>query len=38
MATASIQARLSQELEERDALELAFTEGMAYLGGLRSRM
>jgi hypothetical protein len=37
MVTASIQARLSQELEEREALELAFTEGMAYLGGLADR-
>jgi hypothetical protein len=36
MATASIQTRLSQELEERDALELAFTEGMAVEMSLRT--
>ena len=37
MATDSIQARLSQELEERDAFELAFAEGMTYLDSLADR-
>lgn len=37
MATDSIQARLSRELDERDAFELAFTEAMSYLDGLADR-
>ena len=37
MATDSTRARLFEEFEEREAFELAYTQGMAYLDGLSGR-